>query len=105
MNRPLLLAFSAPILAFSLTSPGYARAESHTCELVEPGFVTVDGLLDDWRGIGRKQVGGKDPDLSFSLRCAYDSVALHIAVDVSDDYLYREKKPRAGKDDTLIIEL
>jgi hypothetical protein len=105
MNRPLLLAFSAPILALSLASPGAARAESQTCTLVEPGLVAVDGLLDDWRGIGRKQVGGNDRDLSFSVRCAYDSNTLHIAVDVSDEYLYREKQPRAGKDDTLIIEL
>jgi hypothetical protein len=105
MNNSLLLALSAPILALSLASPGYAHAESQTCELVEPGLVTVDGLLDDWRGIGRKDVGGKDQDLSFTLRCAYDNDTLHIAVDVRDDYLYREKQPRAGKDDTLIIEL
>lgn len=87
-----LLVLSAPV-----------HADSLTCEQVASNLVVVDGLLDDWKGVGRTNVGGTDRDVSFELRCAYDDQRVYIAASVRDDYLYRGKKPSTKKDDHLAI--
>jgi hypothetical protein len=84
---------------------GPAYADSQTCDAVAADVVTVDGLLDDWRAAGAREVGAKDQDASFSVRCAYDEAHLHLGIAVRDDYLYRGKKPTQKTDDHLIIEL
>lgn len=60
------------------------------CELVEPGFVSVDGMLEDWRDIAGQRVGGLGRNASLSLRCVYDRERLFVAVDVRDQDVVRQ---------------
>lgn len=85
--------------------PGFAHADSQSCELVGPDVIVVDGLIDDWRGLRGQDLGGKDQDTSFTIRCAYDDQRLHMAVDVRDEYLFRSKQAQPSRDDNLVIEL
>lgn len=76
-----------------------AAAGGVPCALVEPDFVAVDGILDDWRGIKGKKVGGAGADASLELRCAHDEAMLYVAVIVRDDRVIRTgNKGRTGQD-------
>lgn len=95
-----LAVFTLPWLAH-----GAAHADSQTCNAVAGDVIAVDGLLDDWGPKGAREIGAKDQDASFSVRCAYDEKRLHLGIAVRDDYLYRGKKPAQKSDDHVIIEL
>jgi hypothetical protein len=77
---------------------GPARAADLACGPVEAGVIHVDGILEDWEGVEGLDVGGRDPDLSFTARCNYDAQWLYLAVDVRDDYLARTRDGRTGED-------
>ncbi len=91
------MAAAWPIAIVGLAAgPGEARA-GHTCQAVEAGVITVDAMLDDWRGFAPLRRGGRSADASFELRCAFDSERLYIAVRVRDDRLIRAT--RGGQDE------
>lgn len=108
-KSPGRLAIHLPVcLAMGLigiAQVGLAHADSQTCARVADDVIETDGIIDDWSGVARKSVGGKDRNASFTLRCAYDQKRLHLAVEVRDDYLYRGARPSTKKDDHLLIEL
>lgn len=81
-----------------ISDPSTAAAGGVPCALVEPDFVAVDGILDDWRGIKGKKVGGAGADASLELRCAHDEAMLYVAVIVRDDRVIRTGKGRTGQD-------
>ncbi len=92
---PRLLAVFTPLLA----TPLAASANEIECGLTEPGVISVDGLLDDWRGVkGVSNYGGADGDAGFIIRCNYDEESLYLSVDVADERLIRNKKAGAGDD-------
>jgi hypothetical protein len=91
------------LLASSVAWAGPADSGAPVCELVESGFVEVDGMLDEWRGIAVQRVPGAGKNASFSLRCAYDNEQLFVALDVRDQELVRLAK--GGKEDLLVLEL
>jgi hypothetical protein len=91
------------LLASSPVWAGPADSGAPVCELVEGGFVEVDGMLDEWRGISVHRVPGAGKNASFSLRCAYDNEQLFVAVDVRDQELVRLAK--GGSEDRLVLEL
>lgn len=102
-HRVAKLAVTAALL-LAPPAGGAAHAASVTCDLVEPGVITADGLLDDWQSKGAK-AGGNRQDSGFTVRCAYDPQHLLLAVDVRDNYLARSKRPTPGADDHLVIAL
>lgn len=90
------------LLASSVAWAGPADSGAPVCELVESGFVEIDGMLEEWRGIAVQRVPGAGKNASFSLRCAYDNEQLFVALDVRDQELVRLAK--GGKEDLLVLE-
>ena len=91
------------LLGLSMLACG-AHAAELPCGRVEGDVVHVDGLLDDWEGEPGLDVGGRDLDLSFTVRCNHDDRALYLAVDVRDDYFVRARG-RAPAEDRVEIAL
>jgi hypothetical protein len=60
--------------------------------------VQLDGILDDWQEVEGIDVGGRDPNLSFTLKCNVEPNALLLLVDVRDNYFVRTKQARPGED-------
>ncbi|MBT8496280.1 MAG: hypothetical protein KJO07_24760 [Deltaproteobacteria bacterium] len=93
------------IVPLVLASDASAKSrDARTCALVEPGFVTIDGRLDEWAQVRWAAVGG-GPDASFKLRCAYDRRKLYIALDVKDDRLIRTRQAQVKAEDHVEIVL
>src|SRR5262249_31374762 len=61
-----------------------------------------DGLLDDWNDVSGIDIGGRDNDLSFTVKCNYDASTLYLAIDVRDDYLVRSKQAKPAEDHLAI---
>jgi hypothetical protein len=81
-------------IAFVLLGASRARAGVQTiaCELVEPGYVQIDGMLDDWRDLRPRSIGTGD-DRRLAVRCAHDQERLHLAIDVRDELVVRSGRP------------
>jgi hypothetical protein len=95
------------VLALVVAAPADAAAGELACQLAEPGFIDVDGMLDDWDGVAHARTGGKDKDASFDVRCVTDGSRLAIAIDVRDDVLSRRRKPAKGfpGEDRVVVDL
>jgi hypothetical protein len=82
--------------------PVWGRTEFN-CVSVERGAIQVDGLLDEWQGIRSVTKADVDPhDAALAIRCAYDSTALYVSIDVTDDRLIRTKQ-RTSAEDHLVL--
>jgi hypothetical protein len=75
-----------------------AGAADLPCGPAEKGAVQLDGLLDDWKDVDGIDAGGRDGNLSFTLKCNVDPTTLYLLVDVRDDYFVRTRKARPGED-------
>jgi hypothetical protein len=85
---------------------GVSEAQAgHICELVEPGLVEVDAMLDEWSDIAPLHRGASNPDASYELRCAYDDKYFYAAVRVRDDRLVRTGRKAAAGEDNLFFAL
>ncbi|WP_428265472.1 hypothetical protein [Haliangium sp.] len=82
---------------------GPSATAGPTCDLVEAGYVEVDGLLEDWRGIAGHAVEARAGDSRLTLRCAYDTRRLYLAVAVRDTEVRRAKDKRG--EDRLAVHL
>jgi hypothetical protein len=101
MRRMVVCAAVAGILSAAATADaGHLR-----CERVTNDLITVDGMLDDWRGIRGRRAGGTDRDRSFDLRCAHDDERLYVSVNVRDDVVVRTPRARADAEDHLRLRL
>jgi hypothetical protein len=74
------------------------RADVLRCDNVSTAELSIDGLLDDWKGSPIGARIGAAPDGSIAVRCAWDGSHLAIAVDVTDDKLIRVRSGRAHED-------
>ncbi len=86
-------------IAGALCFPRLAHAAGVTveCGLAQPEVMSVDGLLDDWgQGAGVSATGSSAEDATLSVRCAYDSEALYVLLEVRDDRVVRTRKGGAG---------
>lgn len=90
MKHILLVVAGSLIGASGQVWAGPGGDGGPVCELVEPGFVSVDGMLEDWRDIAGQRVGGLGRNASLSLRCAYDRERLFVALDVRDQDVVRQ---------------
>ncbi len=75
-----------------------ALAADLPCGPAEPGTVILDGLTDDWAEVAGIDAGGKDPNLSFTLKCNVEEQTIMLLVDVRDTYFVRTKAARPGED-------
>ncbi len=105
--RWLLTALIGGLVAVGAAASAQAAPSGPTCELVESGFVEVDGLLDDWRDIAIHRTAGASRDGNLGLRCAYDNQRVYIAVDIRDQDVVRKpgKKAKKAGNDGLTMRL
>jgi hypothetical protein len=75
-----------------------AGAAELACGPVEAGVINLDGLLDDWAEVPGLDAGGRDPNLSFTVKCNLGPRSMYLLVDVRDDYFARTKQTRPGED-------
>src|SRR5262245_57547534 len=92
------MRLAALLCALALATTAPARAADIPCGPVEKDVVRVDGLLDDWRDVSGIDIGGRDADFSFTVKCNYDEKTLYLAVDMRDDYLVRSRETRPAED-------
>jgi hypothetical protein len=97
-------AASLAIAILVLAAPGSAAA-GHVCDAIEPGVISVDAMLDDWRGLAPLGRGNRSADASFDLRCAYDEAQLYLSVRVRDDRIIRAARRSGALDDSLQLSL
>ena len=110
MNRMFLVAACAAVMATAAiprAEAGPTGSAGPVCDLVEPGFITVDGMIDDWRDIAQHRVRGLSKDASFSVRCARDARRLYVSVAVRDQQITRRpgKRAQARREDNLRVRL
>ena len=70
---------------------------------VDADDVRVDGMLRDWRGLRRVQVG-RGNDASFAFVLGYDASGLYVAAAVKDERVLRTG-PTADDQDAIVITL
>ncbi len=103
-TRPLtrhVLGISAAVCVFTVMAwiaPTAEAGNRQPCAAAEGDTIDVDGMLDDWDGVGKARAGSNAPDASFDLRCLYDGSRLFLSIDVRDEYVIRSGKTSAGED-------
>lgn len=78
--------------------PATARAADLPCGPAEKGTINLDGLTDDWTEVDGIDAGGRDANLSFTLKCNVEERTLMLLVDVRDSYFVRTGAARPGED-------
>ena len=86
------------LLSVSFVVAVRAQAGELPCGPVDPGAISVDGLLGDWRDVPGVDVGGTDANLSASLRCNVEGSTLYLVVDVRDQAFIRRAAAGPGDD-------
>lgn len=99
---PKMLGLVATAMALTVASS--ARADEHGCDRLSPDFATIDGMLDEWRGVSAVRVGAPG-DAGIKWRCGYDDEQLYLAFDVRDERVVRTRRVRARREDSVVIEL
>jgi hypothetical protein len=85
-------------LVLLLLIPATARAADLPCGPAEKGTINLDGLTDDWTEVEGIDAGGRDPNLSFTLKCNVEDNSLMLLVDVRDSYFVRTRAAKPGED-------
>lgn len=91
------------ILAGLLGISGAATAAGLPCGPAEKGTIELDGLTDDWKEVDGLDGGGRDANLSFTLKCNVVDDVLHLLVDVRDNYFVRTPQARPGEDHLELV--
>lgn len=86
------------IVALVLLLAPSAKAADLPCGPAEKGTITLDGLTDDWAEVEGIDAGGRDANLSFTLKCNVEERQLFLLVDVRDNYFVRTRQARPGED-------
>ena len=76
-------------LAIVLWLTGSAAADGVRCDDLSTRDLSIDGMLDDWKGTAVLARAGSAPDGAIALRCAWDGSALALALDIADDRVVR----------------
>jgi hypothetical protein len=96
--RRLAVLFAAGTLAGLAGSAAAQPAARQVCAATEPESIDIDGMLDDWDGVGKARAGSNAPDASFDLRCLSDGTRLYLSIDVRDERVTRSGKTPEGED-------
>jgi hypothetical protein len=86
------------LLASLLCPTAVAWAADLPCGPAEKGAVELDGLLEDWKDVDGIDAGGRDANLSFTIKCNVDATTLWLVVDVRDNYFVRTAQAKPGED-------
>ena len=86
------------LVAVLLLVGARASAADLPCGPAEKGTITLDGLTDDWAEVEGVDAGGRDANLSFTIKCNVEERQLFLLVDVRDNYFVRTKQARPGED-------
>jgi len=78
--------------------PATAWAADLPCGPAEKGTINLDGLTDDWTEVEGIDAGGRDANLSFTLKCNVEESHIMLLVDVRDSYFVRTKAAKPGED-------
>jgi hypothetical protein len=92
------LALSLATLVAATALPQTGRAADLPCGPAEKGTINLDGLTDDWAEVEGIDAGGKDPNLSFTLKCNVEERSIMLLVDVRDSYFVRTRAAKPGED-------
>ena len=84
--------------ALGLGSSTAAYAGTIRCDDASTAELSVDGLLDDWRGSAVLARIGAPADGAIALKCSWDGTVLAFAVDLSDDRVVRVKGGKGHED-------
>ena len=90
------------LVALLAAAQSRAAAADLACGPVEKGTVRIDGLTEDWNDVQGIDGGGRDPNLSFTVKCNVDPTTLYLLVDVRDNYFVRTRAMRPGEDHLVL---
>ena len=85
-------------LVLLLLFPATARAADLPCGPAEKGTINLDGLTDDWTEVDGIDAGGRDANLSFTLKCNVEEQTIMLLLDVRDSYFVRTRAAKPGED-------
>jgi len=91
-------ALGPALLFVTLLPASAARGADLPCGPAENGTINLDGLTDDWSEVDGIDAGGKDANLSFTLKCNVEERNLMLLIDVRDNYFVRTKAAKPGED-------
>jgi len=94
----------ASLVGVALSS-SIADAKPRTCTTVKANQIQVDGMLDDWSGVRRHQIGRRGADGSFVLRCAIDGRRLYLSLNVRDEHVIRFRNTKPARNDHVTLKL
>ncbi len=77
------------MLALVLSAGVATAPQAIRCDNASTAELSIDGLLDDWKGNEVLARTGAVPDGMISVRCSWDGSALGLALDIVDDRLVR----------------
>ena len=101
-------------IPFVLAAPVAHGAKAVTCEQVQSGTISVDGLRSDWADrtplelagshvlSGRGMWQGK-PDLEGTFKCAHDEKGTYLLLEVNDDQVVRTRRPGTQEDRVELV--
>ena len=81
-----------------------ARAGSIRCDDQSNAELSVDGMLDDWKGNPVLERIGDPKDGAIELRCTWDGTSLGLALDIADDRVVRVRSGK-GHEDRVDVSL
>jgi hypothetical protein len=96
-------ALALATLFVALSPATTARAADLPCGPAEKGTINLDGLTDDWSDVDGIDAGGRDANLSFTLKCNVEERTLMLLVDVRDSYFVRTKAAKPGEDHIELV--
>jgi len=79
-----------------------AQALGYRCDTLPVADISVDGIMDDWRGVRVVSRAGVAPNGSIEMRCAWDGQAVAFLLDIKDDRVVRVK---GGTEDLVRLSL
>jgi len=85
-------------LALLCSGASSSRAADLPCGPADKGTIELDGLTEDWKEVDGIDAGGRDPNLSFTVKCNVEPNTLMLLVDVRDNYFVRTKAAKPGED-------
>jgi hypothetical protein len=91
------------VVAVALLGAARAQAADLHCGPVEKGTIEIDGLLEDWKDVEGIDGGGRDANLSFTIKCNVDDKALWLVIDVRDNYFVRTAGAKPGEDHIQLL--
>jgi hypothetical protein len=86
------------ILLVSTAAHAGAPGSSIRCDDQSNAELSVDGMLDDWKGNNVLERIGDPKNGAIELRCTWDGTSLGLALDIADDRVVRVRSGKGHQD-------